>query len=71
MERELFNEIGETLYGLAWSEPLAQHLGVPESFIHDWSAGLHDVPEYIKKKLYLELRDRGNKILVLILTLED
>ena len=71
MERELFNEVGEALYGIEWFEPMAKHLGVTVTNIGEWSIGLEEVPEYIRNKLYLELKDHGNKILVLILELED
>jgi len=71
MEREIFNQIGEALYGLSWLSLMAEHLRVPINTVYGWSVAIEPIPESVRNELYKALRERGNTILMLIGELED
>jgi hypothetical protein len=71
MEREIFNLIGETLYGMSWFSPMAGYLDIPQLSIYEFSTGVKPVPESVRNELYKALKERGNTISMLIRELED
>lgn len=51
MKPELFNKIGEALYGPSWRNALADALGVAERTVRRWQDGTSAIPDGIKGEL--------------------
>lgn len=67
---DLLKIAGEALYGERWQSPLARDLGVSDRTVRNWCAAKHEYPHDLADRLLSILRERSEKMLAVITTIE-
>lgn len=66
MSSDLFQEVGEALYGVHWQTAAAKSLGVTDRQVRRWVAGTTPIPAGVYRDLSHLLSERRESLLDLV-----
>lgn len=62
MNHNLFNKVGELLFGPSWRTRMSEELKVGERTVRRWQNGVHPIPEGVRADLAELCREQAKKL---------